>query len=251
MQYALLGSGRLARHFYFYFQTLDLPVHQWSRNDDPLFNTFADVLDSTERLRRTLADATHVLLAVSDSAIAPLAEKVRTVAEPDEILHFSGALAVEGLQSAHPLMTFGDRLETLEWYHAIPFLIEQGEKFEELLPGLSNPHYEIPTGAKGYYHALCSLAGNSTYMLWQKIGDQFENELGLPRDLLRPFLHQVVTNSSLSGEKNFTGPVARGDWDVVRKHLASLREKPELLRAYENYLHMAGTSGIDLPKDLP
>ncbi len=235
MRYALLGSGRLARHFNFYFQSLDLPIRQWSRHED---------------LTAAVAGATHVLLAISDAAITSVAAQVRAVAQPKVLVHFSGALEVHGVKSAHPLMTFGEQLETLEWYRSIPFLLEQGETFSELLPGLPNPHYEIPASAKSYYHALCSLAGNSSFLLWQRIGDRFENELGLPRDLLRPFLHQVVTNSSGSGEKNFTGPVARGDWDVVRGHLASLREKPDLLRAYDSYLQMAESSGIELPKDL-
>ena len=247
MQYAILGSGRLARHLAFYLQSLGLPFVRWSRNHDPLFNSVAE-LDPRERLEKTLANATHVLLTVSDQAIEEVARAARRLGTTQ--VHFSGALSLPSIASAHPLMTFGNRLESGEWYRQIPFLIEQGTSFAEILPGLPNSSYELPVGAKSYYHALCSLAGNSTFMLWRRIGDQFENELGLPRDLLRPFLHQVVANSSLSGDRNFTGPVARGDWHVVRGHLQSLHGRPEMLRAYKSYLVMAESSGIDLPKDL-
>jgi predicted short-subunit dehydrogenase-like oxidoreductase (DUF2520 family) len=247
--FAILGSGRLARHFSFYLSSLDLKPALWSRNQDPLFNTRTE-LNNWERLRLTLQPVSHVLLAVNDDSIAPLASQVTQMCGPKRLVHFSGARSIPGVGAAHPLMTFGENLETPDWYLQIPFAIDQGSKFADLLPGLPNAHYEIPAGQRPLYHALCSLAGNSTFMLWQKIGEQLETKLGLPRELLRPFLHQVVMNSSLSGEKNFTGPVARGDWTTVRGHLASLEGQPELLGAYRSYLQMAHREGFDLPEDL-
>lgn len=248
MTYALLGSGRLARHFSFYLNSLNLKPLQWSRNQDPFFNT-RDELNNWERLRLTCQNASHILLAVSDDSIAPLAEQVTQLAGVKRLVHFSGARTIPGVASAHPLMTFGENVEDPDWYKTIPFAIDEGQKFSDLLPGLPNPHYTIPSGQRPFYHALCSLAGNSTFMLWRKIGEEMQR-LGLPRDLLQPFLHQVVMNSSLSGEKNFTGPVARGDWNTVRGHLHSLREQPDLLAAYKGYLEMARQEGFAMPEDL-
>lgn len=237
MKYALLGSGRLARHLKFYLETLNLPFATWSRRSSP---------HPQDSLQETVSDATHVLLAVSDHAISELRAHLPN---GPTYVHFSGALSVPGVSSAHPLMTFGDRLESSEWYRAIPFVVEEGQTFFELLPGLPNPSYPLPTGAKSLYHALCSLAGNSTFLLWKAIGDRFENELALPRSLLNPYLHQVVSNASLSGEKNFTGPVARGDWSVVRRHFEALKDDQELVGAYRSYLNLAASRGIALPKE--
>jgi predicted short-subunit dehydrogenase-like oxidoreductase (DUF2520 family) len=244
--YALLGSGRLARHLHFYLKSLNLPLLMWSRDNDPRFNSFQDV-DGDERLAKVLDAGTHVLLAVKDAAIPELSARVSPV---HTAVHFSGALRVPFVNSCHPLMTFGEEIEQLEWYRSIPFVIDEGADFGELLPGLPNPHFTLNPSRRSYYHALCSLAGNSTFLLWQQIGDEFERNLGLPRGLLAPFLHQVVANSSRYNEANFTGPVARGDWDVVKAHLDSLHQRPELLQAYKNYLQMAGQTGHPVPEAL-
>lgn len=242
--FAILGSGRIARHFAFYLQSLALPTVRWSRNGDWQFNSFQDP-DASIRMQKTLASASHVLLAVKDEAISELAREIH----PDQTaVHFSGALAVEGVSAAHPLMTFGPNLESPDWYQRIPFVIDEGAKFEDLLPGLKNPHYLLAPGKRSYYHALCALAGNSTFLLWKKIGSVFEQELALPRELLAPFLHQVVRNSNSSEASAFTGPVARGDWDVVRAHLDSLHRDPMLLETYRTYLKLARAEGVAIPE---
>ena len=244
-QYALLGSGRLARHLQFYLKSLNLPVVLWSRDGDPRFNSFAD-LDPNARLLRVIENSSHILLAVSDRALTEFADlggKSRTR------VHFSGAARLNGVLAAHPLMTFGDQLEDLAWYPQIPFVIDEGETFSEVLPFLPNPNYALAPEQRPLYHALCSLAGNSTFLLWKQIGDEFEKTLGLPRALLSPYLHQVVANSSSYSEKNFTGPVARGDWSTVKAHLQSLGAKPDLKRAYEGYLNSAQDVGIAVPDE--
>jgi len=237
--YALIGSGRLARHLKFYLEHLQIPFKTWSRRTDFLHDGLATAVRPT----------THVLLAVSDEAIGAMADQVNTVAPGRTLIHFSGALSVKGVFGAHPLMTFGERAYSPEEYRAIPFVVEKGVDFAKLLPGFPNVHYEIPPGTQGLYHALCSVAGNSAFLLWQKIGQQFE-QLGLPREVLQPFLHQVVSNSASTSAKDFTGPVARGDWSVVRGHLAALKGRPDLLESYRAYLSLARHAGVEVPKDL-
>lgn len=235
--YALLGSGRLARHLQFYLSQLNLPFCQWSRRDE----------DAEQKLTTLLKQSSHILLAVKDEAIPILAEK--TLAK-HTVVHFSGALNIPGTLNAHPLMTFGEQLGTLDWYKEIPFIIDEGVDFSTALPGLPNPHHALSPEKRQFYHALCSLAGNSTFMLWKMIGDEFENSLSLPRHLLSPFLHQVVVNSRHARKGDFTGPVARGDWNVVRSHIHSLDSEPALQAAYKSYLKLVSESGLNIPEGL-
>lgn len=237
--YALLGSGRLARHLKFYLEHLGLPFTTWSRRTDFLHDGLATALKP----------ASHVLLAVSDEAIGAMADHVNTVAPWRTLVHFSGALRVRGVTGAHPLMTFGEQLQEPHWYRTIPFVVEQDVDFKAILPGLPNPHHHIPTGRRELYHALCSLAGNSSFLLWQMINEQMQ-QLGLPRSVLAPFLHQVVDNAESASAGNFTGPVARGDWNVVRGHLTALQSQPQLLDAYYTYLSLARAQGVRLPEDI-
>ncbi|MGE0528872.1 MAG: DUF2520 domain-containing protein [Bdellovibrionales bacterium] len=242
--FALVGSGRLARHLLFYLHCLNLPVHAWSRDGNPCFNSSAD-LDADARLQKVLGQSSHVLLAVKDSAIAELSRQCR----PDQtVVHFSGALNIPTAIAAHPLMTFGTELEDVEWYRKIPFVIDEGHEFRDLLPGLPNPSYVLSPEQRPFYHALCSLAGNSTFLLWKQIGEEFESILHLPRSLLSPFLHQVVSNSSRFSMADFTGPVARGDWEVVKAHLQSLSQRPDLLEAYRTYLRLVESTGTRIPE---
>ncbi len=235
MKYALLGSGKLARHFDFYLKKLGHNCILWNRR-------------SGESLGPAISSATHVLLAVSDPAIPELAEFLR----PGQIaVHFSGAAVIPGVFAAHPLMTFGAELQALEWYKKIPFVIDEGVSFSHILPGLPNPAFPLAPDKREIYHALCSLAGNSTFLLWQQIGDEFEDKLKLPRGLLEPFLQQVVRNAlSPSAANNFTGPVAREDWMTVRKHLEALNSQPSLLKTYQNFIAQAAGAGVPVPKEL-
>ena len=244
--YALLGSGRVAWHFQFYLKSLNLPFVTWSRNADPAFNSFAD-LSSTDRLQRTIGESSHILFAVRDDALADLSSECKDSGKT--LVHFSGAVNIEGVAAAHPLMTFGPQLEELDWYRRIPFVLSEGAQFENILPGLANKSWHVATEQRALYHALCSLAGNATHLLWSNIGDEFEKTLHLPRQLLSPFLHQVVTNLGRPG--GFTGPVARGDWQTVGKHLRALDLSPSALQtAYRAYLKLADTEGHQIPTEM-
>lgn len=231
-QYALIGSGRVAYHLEHYLRLLRLPYVTWSRKAGGDFQT-------------AIQSSSHVLLAVSDPVIGPLASSIPS---SRSIIHFSGSKREPGTFSAHPLMTFGAEREELEWYRAIPFVVDKGVEFSRILPGLTNRAFEIEPSERALYHALCALAGNSTFMLWRKIAAEFQN-LELPAQILAPFLHQVVKNA-LGAEAVPTGPVARGDWRAVRTHLDSLQTNPSLAAAYRDFLNQAAFSGTKVPEAL-
>ena len=232
--YALVGSGRVAKQLQFYLKSLRLPFVTWSRQA------------GAETLERVVASSSHVLFAVKDDAIAELAfpwlESHKT------LVHFSGAAQIPGVHVAHPLMTFGPNLEPLAWYKQIPFVIDEGDQFANLLPGLPNFSWTLPEHQRPLYHALVSLAGNSSYLLWQKIGAEFER-MGLPRSLLSPFLHQVVENAAQNLPGGFTGPVARGDWKTVAKHTAALTQT-DLGESYKDFLALAQRTGLPVPQEI-
>ena len=227
--YALLGAGKVARHLQTYLNILGLPYQTWSRGQD-----FARV-----------QGASHFLLAVSDPAIAELATQLP---HQGTRVHFSGIAKVQGVYSAHPLMTFGSGAQSVEWYKAIPFVVDKGVEFNAILPGFPNAAFAIDPEKRPLYHALCALSGNSTFLLWQKIAETFRQQLQLPPELLAPFLHQVVTNSL--GDGTPTGPVSRGDWPVVRSHLDSLGGYSQLQTAYRQFLNQAALGGQNIPEAL-
>jgi predicted short-subunit dehydrogenase-like oxidoreductase (DUF2520 family) len=214
--YLVIGDGRLARHLCHYLKLSELPFDQWSRKQALVY-----LKGLTER-------ATHVFIAISDGGIEPFL-KAHPFLLNRTCVHFSGALVSSLAPSAHPLMTFGPDLYELETYQTISFILERGRsRFAELFPDFTNASFEIEASQKPLYHALCAMSGNFTVLLWEKVFAQFSNELGVPIDVLYPYLTQVAANliQSPKGESVLTGPLARSDFGTIEKHLAALGTDP-------------------------
>jgi 2-dehydropantoate 2-reductase len=230
-KYLLIGSGRLGTHLRHYFELLGLSVTTWSRHL------------SKDELIGKAAGASHILCLINDGAIAGFLTEHRPLFSGRTVLHCSGALATPLAPSAHPLMTFtAGRFYDRADYESIPFILEQGRgTMAELLPGLPNPHFTIPAEAKILYHALCVMSGNFTVQLWQKAFAGFA-ELGLPREVLLPYLRRICENLATDPELALTGPLARGDRETVIKHLAAL-EGDEYAPVYRA---LAGAKGLEV-----
>jgi predicted short-subunit dehydrogenase-like oxidoreductase (DUF2520 family) len=139
-------------------------------------------------------------------------------------------------------MTFGRRLYDLETYRAIPFVEERnGLRFQTAFPGLINTSWAIDPGDKALYHALCVAAGNLTTLLWARAFSDFEEKLGLPREILRPFLERTAANTLADGDKALTGSLARGDRGTIERDLAAL-EGDALGEIYRIFARAAGVT---------
>ncbi len=227
--YLIVGDGRLARHLRAYLEFEALPHLSISRRSS------ATSKIETEKLKMLAAQATHVLLAISDSAIEPFLNE-HAFLQDKVCVHFSGALVTPLAASAHPLMTFSSRTYSHERYLEIPFVLEKGRgSLRDLLPGFKNPSFEIASADKVRYHALCVMSGNFTILLWEKTFREFA-KLGLPKDVLFTYLNQITENLETAPEETtvLTGPLVRGDQATIEKHLAELGKDPyaDVYRAF-------------------
>ena len=210
-RFLIIGAGRAARHFAHYFRLENLNFETWSR-----------ALNSDD-LARKIARCTHALLLINDRAIEDFYNQNPALSKR-VVLHCSGALKSELIPGAHPLMTFADRLYDLETYQKIFFVYDDGQDFNELLPGLKNQSHPLPANQKPFYHALCVMSGNFTTMLWEKVFGDFESKLGLPRNVLFPYLNQTADNlcRASADQSVLTGPIVRDDRLTINSHLAAL-----------------------------
>jgi len=230
--YAILGGGRLARHMRHYLTLLGLPCSTWARQPDSQFNSHS-ISDTAGRLHATVRDASHVLLLVSDDAIAGVVKPFPEL-RSKTLIHCSGALGIPGIAGAHPLMTFGPELYELDTYQKIPFMLDQGLTMSEVLPGLPNPHSHISVEQKAQYHALCVMAGNFPQILWQAISLRF-SELGMEDGMLEPYLRRVLDNFLANPGTALTGPLSRGDQGTISRNLQSLQADP-LQALYQSFV---------------
>lgn len=211
-KFLIIGSGRVSLHLRTYFTALHFNFTEWDRSQDP--HLLATKIDS----------CTHVLLAVSDSAIQSVYQ--RYVAGHDKVaVHFSGALSLPGLIAAHPLMTFGKEPYSLELYKKIHFTLSGCEDLQAALPGLTNPFSILAEEQKPLYHALCVMGGNFTTLLLQKMLSEFAT-LGLPAEAARLYVEKSVQNVFANPHGALTGPLARQDAETVAKNLQALSHDP-------------------------
>lgn len=220
INYAIVGGGRLARHFSEYFRLLEIPHTCWTRDRRSRFNTYS-LPDAEQRLKKTISNANRVLLLITDKDIAALLKQY-TFLHEKQLIHCSGSQGIPGVAGAHPLMTFTDSLYELDTYQKVPFMIDAGSKFNQLFPGLPNPHFMINAEDKARYHAMCVMAGNFSQLLWKGISDRFEQQFEFPATTLHPYLKQVAENFIQTPESALTGPLTRDDQQTITRNLNSL-----------------------------
>jgi len=234
-RYAILGDGRLAHHLRHYLVLEGQRVSAWARKADSSFNTHANA-DAEQRLRGTVAGADRVLLLVSDQAIGTLLRRYPWLHQ-HRLIHCAGALTIPGVAGAHPLMTFGHQLYPRERYRDVPFMVEAGQRFADLFPGLPNQSYPVAIEHKALYHALCVMAGNFPQCLWQATGQRLEQELAVPPEALSAYLRQSLDNFLADPAGALTGPLSRGDATTLERNQQALGDSPMagLYRAFIDF----------------
>ena len=206
INYAIVGAGKMARHMDNYFNFLGVKHLNWKRGQDISI----------------LRDADIVLILISDDSIGNFI-KLNPILKEKKLIHFSGALELPGVTGYHPLMTFGDKLYTLDEYQKIPFIGTSNTiSFKESFPFLVNNYYKIPQEKKALYHGLCVLGGNFTTILWQKVIKDFEENLAIPREVLFPYMEKIISNIKLDSQNALTGPIKRQNKTTIKKNIKTL-----------------------------
>ncbi|MCW8924949.1 MAG: DUF2520 domain-containing protein [Xanthomonadales bacterium] len=207
--YGIVGNGRVATHLARYLELESQEYCTWHRG-------------MTGTPAASMAGASHVLLAISDDSLEPFLYQYPELSTLT-LVHFSGSKVIDSVAGLHPLMTFGPDVYDLETYRSIPFVSENGNVgFEEIFPALSNPSWAIDPQLKPLYHALCVMAGNFPTLLWNKAFSEFESKLGLPHEILGPYLAKTLDNTLAGGGQALTGPLARGDVRTVSQNITAL-----------------------------
>jgi predicted short-subunit dehydrogenase-like oxidoreductase (DUF2520 family) len=200
-----------------------------------------------------LFDADVLLISTPDSAIAPVAAALAFFGgdlwNGKTILHTSGAidsgvlapLARLGASvgSLHPFQTFSSRgipdLRGVTFtVEGNPLAVRAARRIARQLGGIP---IEIPAVAKPAYHAAGGFAAAHVLALVEG-GTQLLVALGFPRrqaqrGLLR-MARQILANlETLGPHASWSGPVSRGDFSTVEKHMAALRKfAPEFRAAH-------------------
>ena len=179
-----------------------------------------------------------VLLCVPDRAIR---EAAATIAPGPWVAHVSGATPLAALAphtrrfSVHPLQTFSREGAGSQFDGA--WAAVTGETPEALVRGrhlaetLGLHPFELSDEHRALYHAGAAMASNFLVTLYRAAARMIERS-GAPPEALVPLMRRTIDNNF-----DLTGPIARGDWDVVDAHLAAIRaELPDLEPLYRAFV---------------
>lgn len=209
-----------------------------------------------------------LVLAVRDRTLGPLAEKLaqgRLVTKATACVHVSGAIGAEalaplravsaGVAQMHPMISFASLSVSPDLRRGnvrVDGDPKAVRKAKALARRLGMTPRVLPGLATVGYHAAAGLVANGAAAL-AAVGAELLVRSGVPRGeaprLLGPLLRSVADNVDKLGFPDaLTGPVRRGDFAGVAKHLTLLGELlPEAVPLYR----AAGLAQLPLARALP
>ncbi|MGA2823091.1 MAG: DUF2520 domain-containing protein [Bacteroidales bacterium] len=239
----ILGAGRLAVN-------LSMAIHKKGYD-------IVEVCNRTESKGKRLAgklkaryipepemitsDADLYILAVSDTAIPLLLDRIKT--RNRLIIHTSGSVKMgilrkvsENFGVIYPPQTFTDH--KLLNFRMIPLCIEASSGKNLLLlksfaDSLSEKVYMINSDQRRILHLSAVFASNfNNFMV--AISQELLLENGMDFRILEPIIRQTAGNAS-SGDvfKMQTGPAVREDRETIREHLQLLSNHPDYKKIYD------------------
>lgn len=213
-------------------------------------------------------DTTIVVLAVPERALAEVAHDLARFGEAPSgcvALHLSGVLSTDVLEplhrsgyatgSIHPLQTVADPWHAGDRLHGVAFAVA-GEPAamsaaRRLAHALGGTTLVIPPAMRPVYHAATLLASGGVVALLAaavrtlaRTGVPAEDALAALLPLLQGTLDSV---RQLGVPAALSGPLAQGDADAVRLHLARLsgRERVLYCELGRELLELARAAGLD------
>jgi predicted short-subunit dehydrogenase-like oxidoreductase (DUF2520 family) len=163
------------------------------------------------------------LLCVPDRAIAEVAAAI----EPGPwVAHVSGGTPLAALGphtrrfSVHPLQTLtqsgGSAQLDGAWGAVTAETREAHERAMWLAETLALHPFVLADDRRALYHAGAAMASNFLVTLY-RAAERLFDEAGAPPEALIPLMTRTIENGF-----DLTGPIARGDWETVDRHLNAL-----------------------------
>ncbi|MCC6436536.1 MAG: DUF2520 domain-containing protein [Acidimicrobiales bacterium] len=225
----VIGPGRVGRSFMTVLAEQGWDVREpLGRGDD---------------LRAAAHDVDLLLITTSDDAIRRVALTVEPV-PTTVVAHCAGAQTLDPLQphlrraSLHPLSSIPDPVVGAERLRRnCSFAVDGDPLVEQVVCQLGGRAFRVAPEDRVTYHAAAAIAANHLVALMGQV-ERVAAQAGLPLDAYLDLAEQTLANvRRLGPAAALTGPVARGDWATVARHLAAL--PPEEAPAYRAMADLA------------
>ncbi len=230
----LIGSGRVATQLGLKLAAKHKKIVQvYSRHPEAARQLAARLgAEAIDDLSRINGDSDLYIISVVDDAVAKVAAKLSLAGKI--VVHTSGSVPIQVLQNAnwksgvfYPLQTFA-KDKNVDFKN-IPICIEASDKETEtsltmLARELSEDVRMVNSEQRMMIHVAAVFANNFTNFMYLMSQELLEKS-GLSFDILLPLIRETTDklNHILPREAQ-TGPAARGDEEVIQKHLKILEE---------------------------
>lgn len=177
-----------------------------------------------------------VLLCVPDAAVAEVAATL--TADPEVVVaHCAGSLGLDVLAehprvaSVHPLVALADPVAGAERLRGAWFGVAGDDLVLRVVHDLGGRAVAVSDEDRATYHAAAVVASNHVVALMGQV-ERLATSVGVPLEAYLDLAVGALANVVATGPASaLTGPVARGDWATVRRHLAALPDEERA--AYE------------------
>jgi predicted short-subunit dehydrogenase-like oxidoreductase (DUF2520 family) len=181
-----------------------------------------------------------IIISVNDDAVKEIAAKLKKSIVP--LVHTSGSLPMDALLTAtdkagvlYPLQTFTRSSEIN--MQEVPFCIEASDNttlkiLETLASAVSDKVIKIDSRQRLCLHIAAIFANNFSNYMYVLAG-QVLQKCNLSPELLHPLIKETANKAIHDQVENVqTGPAARGDMEIIKKHLEWLKDDDELKEVY-------------------
>lgn len=258
-RFVIIGAGRVGTAVGHILQSKgERVVAVASRSDGSLQKVNESIKDVllTSDVVKAGKKGNVIIITTPDDLIADTCLSLisgEAVKKGNHLVHMSGALGLDILEPAerlgaktasiHPLQTFADVKGAVKKIPGSVFAVttrdEDAQSWaEDLVRKLGGEPVPLAEKDKTLYHIGAVVASNLLVAL-EHAAELAYQEIGLHREkalkALLPLIEGTVENlKRLGTERALTGPVARGDIGVLRRHLDYLEreEREQLLRVY-------------------
>lgn len=235
----VVGTGRAGGAFAGALSHVGWPVAVCHHHDD---------------LDRAAEGTGLVLLCVPDASVASSARRLNP-SPSRAVAHCAGSLGLDVLAghprvaSVHPLVSLADPAAGARQLAGAWFAVAGDAVASEVVAALRGRTVTVSDDDRVGYHAAAVVASNHLVALLGQV-ERVAASVGVPLEAYLDLVRGSVDNVAERGPAAaLTGPVSRGDWDTVRRHLAALdpAEREAYLALAREAARLAGRA---VPGDL-
>lgn len=246
LKITLIGTGRVAWQLGRRLREKGIEIAQVFGRDAEKAAKFAAEFSAepVSDFEKINIEADLFILAVSDSAIAEIAEKLAKIQPKAAVLHLSGATGRAAIAQF-----FGEKTAVLWPMHSfsflekpvwtkVPMVLETGSDpeaaifFEKLAKKIGPKIIRATGDDRARMHLAATFANNFTNHL-MALAEDFLKKNGVDFPPLRTlFLETALKIQTMSPRDAQTGPANRKDEKTMARHLQFLKNEPELAEIY-------------------